>query len=558
MLQYLAVKNFAILENIEVDFQAGMTALTGETGAGKSLLIDAIGLLLGDRASADVVRTGADHCEIKGLFTNLGAPAVNALEALGIDGRDRECMITRQISASSANTIKINRTPVTLQDLRSLTQYLADIHSQHDTKRLINPDTYLSLIDLYDPSVLPLKTQYQKDRENYLKALKDYQTLKNSRQQQLEQHEFQVFQLEELSKHQLEQDEEEALERELEGLRNFDAIFQSLKEATALFNDHQALETIYEASRKLKELGRYDASHETLGSRTESAYYELDDIRETLAAHFETLDFDPQRLEWLETRKHTLDNLKRKYRRTLPELIDFRDTLAEELEQFEQFDETLEARLKTVKSAYQTVCDSSRTLTKKRQDVARVIEQRLVDVLSDLALKETQFNISFKEVVFDDIEMAQPFMAQGTDNVDFLLSTNLGEPLKPLSKVASGGELSRIMLALKELLIGRMVLSLVIFDEIDTGVSGYVAGQVAQKIRNIAMNTQVITITHLPQVAAVADHHYFIYKDSDTSRTRAHIDKLDHSGRIRALAEMMSADVVTEHALKSAQSLLDK
>lgn len=558
MLQYLSVKNFAILENIEVEFQSGMTALTGETGAGKSLLIDAIGLLLGDRASADVVRTGAEHCEIKGLFTQLATPARAALEALGMDASDGECMITRQISASSANTIRINRTPVTLQDLRSLTQHLADIHSQHDTKRLINPDTYLSLVDLFDPALRPLKETYRHDRHNYLEALRSYQTLKDSRQEQLDQHEFQVFQLEELNKYQLEAEEEEAIDHELESLRNFDTIFQSLKDVTTLLNDQEALENIYDASRKLKELARYDALHETLGARTESAYYELDDVRETLLSQLETLDFDPKRLEWLETRKHTLDTLKRKYRRTLPELIAFRDSLAQELDVFEQFDETLQKHADALRKEHEKLCTSSRVLTAKRQEVAGRIEQRLVEVLGALALKDTQFSIHFNEVNIDDIESERPFLASGTDGVDFLLSTNIGEPLKPLSKVASGGELSRIMLALKALLVAKMQLSLVIFDEIDTGVSGYVAGQVAEKIRSIASTTQVIAITHLPQVAAKADHHYFIYKDSDTTRTRAHIEMLDREGRIRALAEMMSADVITEHALKSAQSLLDK
>lgn len=558
MLQYLSVKNFAILENIEVTFNDGFTALTGETGAGKSLLIDAIGLLLGDRASTDVVRTGEDFCEIKGLFVNLSNPVLKVLKALDISAPDNECLIIRQISKNSANTVKVNRQTITLQDLRLITEHLADIHTQHDTKRLINPETYLSLVDQFDESTALLKSRYKDALNIYQEALKTYNHLISDKDATLEKLEFMRFQQEELARHNLQTGEEEAIESRLESLENFDSIFQAISKSITLFEQNTLSESLYEVKSTLASIEHYDALYHDLSERLDSLYYELEDIKSTLTHHIDQLDFDPLELETLQNREHTLEMLKRKYKKSIDELIVFQENLSLEVDTYEHYDEAIEKNKKIVLHAFSALKEAASALSEKRLATARIIEKKLIALLADLELKQASFEIIFNEKTLEDPFDVTPFKKDGIDSIDFYLTTNKGESLKPLNKVASGGELSRIMLALKEILIKNMGLSLMIFDEIDTGVSGFVANQVALKMKSIAKSVQVITITHLPQVAAKSDAHYYIYKEEKDQKTYAYIKVLTLEERIQTIASMISSDKVTEHAIRSAKSLLNQ
>jgi DNA repair protein RecN (Recombination protein N) len=522
MLAFLSVKNVAILENIEVNFNEGMTALTGETGAGKSLLIDAIGLLLGDRASSDIVRTNAEYGRIKGIFTGLSDQVKAALEAIDIDPTD-ELTITRDISKTSQNRIKINHQTVTLQDLKSITQYLADIHTQHDTKRLINKDTYMALVDAFDNAISNQKAIYKSIRANYLNAHTDYTTM---------------------------------IEEKNTMLENFDTIFQSIKTTKETLSDYNALENIYQASQSLDSVKQFNEDYITLSDRLKSAYYELDDIKDDIAKALSTLDFDPNELEQLQTRKHTLDTLKRKYRKTINELVDYELELNTKINAFENYDDAVNEKKAALQNAFKQLKEAGRTLHDLRHAAAHTIETKLISILKDLELKNTEFKIVLTMAPLSDPMNHTAFKEDGIDTIDFTLSTNKGEALKPLSQVASGGELSRIMLALKEILTEHMNLALLIFDEIDTGVSGFVASQVAEKMYTISKRSQVITITHLPQVAARADHHAYIYKETDQNTTKAYVKELDHEGRIQALAEMISSHKVTQSAIESAKELL--
>ncbi len=555
MLSYLSVKNLAIIENIEVSFEDGMTALTGETGAGKSLLIDAIGLLLGDRASSDVVRSGAPFCEVEGLFTNLRAEVVNALADIGIDCPDEECLISRKIKPNAANLIQINRKTVTLQDLRHVTTYLADIHTQHDTARLINPNTYVELLDAYGNATNAL-TAYQTARKHYLSVLEETKRLRAKKEDTIARMDMLVYQRDELKKHHLDIEEENHIEARLSTLRNFDKIYQGVKESLSYLKEKEALEAIYDAAATLENVGEYDAQYAALSERIKSAYYELDDAQSSLIDLMETLDFNPDELETLETRKHALDTLKRKYGKSISELIDLRDSIEETLTSFEDYDAVLNKQEMALSNAFEKAKKTALTLTEVRQRDAAHLASTLQALLADLELKDASFDVLFDSKEPTSLDDASVFKKTGIESVDFLLSVNKGEAMKPLSHVASGGELSRIMLALKALLAKHMGLSLMIFDEIDTGVSGFVAGQVAAKIASIAKTTQVITITHLPQVAAVANHHYNIVKDSDALRTRAKIHVLDDHARIEALAAMISSDRITASARARAKELL--
>ncbi|MFW6318782.1 MAG: DNA repair protein RecN [Bacillota bacterium] len=555
MLAYLSVKNVAILENIEVNFNEGMTALTGETGAGKSLLIDAIGLLLGDRASSDIVRTNAEYGRIKGIFIGLSDQVKDALRVIDIDPTD-ELTITRDISKTSQNRIKINHQTVTLQDLKSITQYLADIHTQHDTKRLINKDTYMELVDAFDDAIIKQKNVYQENRKRYLSALHAYNTMLEEKNTMLDKLDYYKFQLQELENHHLVKDEEADLDEQIELLENFDTIFQSFNTTKETLTDYNALENIYQASQTLDNIKHFNEAYTTLSERLKSTYYELDDIKDDIAKALSNLDFDPDELETLQTRKHNLDTLKRKYRKTINELVDYEEELKTKINEFENYDDALNEKKDTLINTFNTLKETATVLHDLRVNAARTIETKLLRILKDLELKNTQFKIVLEMASLTNPMIHTLFKEDGTDTIDFTLSTNKGEALKPLSHVASGGELSRIMLALKEILTEHMNLALLIFDEIDTGVSGFVASQVAEKMYTISKRSQVITITHLPQVAARADHHAYIYKETDQDTTKAYVKDLDHDGRIHALAEMISSHKVTASAIESAKELL--
>ncbi|MFW5865034.1 MAG: AAA family ATPase, partial [Candidatus Izemoplasmataceae bacterium] len=413
MLQYLSVKNFAILENIEVTFSEGFTALTGETGAGKSLLIDAIGLLLGDRANTDVVRTGEDVCEIKGLFVNLSDKVMEVLNSLDISAPDKECLIIRQISKNSANTVKVNRQTITLQDLRLITEHLADIHTQHDTKRLINPETYLSLIDGFDQSTLPLIHDYQAKLKKYKEVLNSYNSLLNDKESTLEKLEFMRFQYEELTRHQLVHGEEDSIKSQLKALENFDAIYQGISKSIALFEAKEISETLYDIQTSIESIKGYNELYQELSNRLSQVYYELDDILSTLVKHSETLDFDPIELEHYQNREHTLETLKRKYHKNIDELIDFTETLRRDLETYENYDDAINASKKRVIETFNQVKEAALKLTKKRESTAKIIEKNLLELLSDLELQQAVFEIRFDQSNLSDAFNHKPFKHDG-------------------------------------------------------------------------------------------------------------------------------------------------
>ncbi len=557
MLKYLNVSRFAIIENLEVTFDRGFNVLTGETGAGKSLLIDAIGLLLGDRAKSDIIRSGAEDAEVTAIFEPLNDTLKAALDEHGIPRSDEEMLIKRVVKKNSGNIIKVNGEIITLQTLKSLTKHLADIHTQHDTKRLFTKENYLFILDMNESSILPLKKAYQEARTDYLAAFEAYKKLTEEKDAYLERLDMLKYQDQEITSYDLKPGELETIESEINTLKNFDKIFQSLKDAHDHLEDSGALAHIYDAASALETIQNYDQSYQDQQERLHSAYYDLDDIKSLLFDKLENLDFDPDTLESLETRKHELDTLRRKYHKELDELHDYHDKIKAEIAAFDNYDETLNQAYQTLEKTHASCLSKAQALSKKRQELAHDLAKNLREELSDLALQDARFKIEFSFAqAIKNPKNTQAFKKTGIDSVEFMLSFNKGEALKPLQKIASGGELSRMMLALKTLLANQQTINLMIFDEIDSGVSGYVASQVAKKMRNIAKQVQVLSITHLPQVAAKADTHYKIYKTTTKDETLTHVDKLDHQGRIETLAAMISGDQVSERAKKSAEDLL--
>lgn len=557
MLTYISVQNFAIIENIEVTFERGMTALTGETGAGKSLLIDAIGLLLGDRATTNVVRTGSDKAIVEGVFQVEHPNVLDALKQLDIPVQDGELIIKRQITPTNNNIIKINQQTVTLKDLREVTVKLADIHTQMDTHRLIQQDTYLDIIDGFDETkTAGYMTAYHQAKAKYKQEFDAYVTLQKRSDNMLERLDLMRFQQQELESYHLELGEEEQLKEAVETMENFDTIFQTLQTAKQQLEEHDALGTIYDVAKQLTPITSISEQYQSLKEGFESNYYELYDVFERLIQELTALDFNPQLLDQYQERLNQLSSLKRKYKKTIPELIDYYEQISEDIDNIDHYDDVLKDQQTVVETVYEDTKKAAQTLSDLRRKTAHYIETKLLDILADLELPKTEFSIVFVER--EDRGAIEPgyLLDNGIDEVDFLISTNVGEPMKPLSKTASGGEMSRIMLGFKNLLAQSLAVDLMIFDEIDAGVSGYVAFQVAKKMKEIARSTQVICITHIPQVAAISEHHLFLNKDVQDGRTRAHITPLAGEHRVHEIAAMISGDAVTEASITTARELL--
>lgn len=557
MLTYLSVKNFAIIENIEVEFQDGMTSLTGETGAGKSLLIDAIGLLLGDRASTDVVRTGEKKAVVEGIFTYDNIAVDDLLTALDIPISEKQVIIKRQITTSNNNIIKINQTIVSLKDLRSITAKLADIHTQEDTLRLINPMTYLDIIDGFNLDVItPLKEQYLLSLQEYKEKKKAYLRLLKNQHELEEKIDLLKFQEKELSDYNLNIGEKEALEDEVSQMQNFDKIHNVLSEAKLLLEQTNAVDVIYDTSKKVEEIASINEQYANLSKQIESNYYDLLDQSETIGDLLSQLDYDPRLLNKNIERINDLERLEHKYKKDITELIEYLAQIRYDINNIDHYDDILVDHKNEAKEALYATIKNAQQLSAERKNVAQYIEQKLLSILADLELPNTTFNVNFNEVNDITIENDSILLDSGIDVVDFLLSTNVGEPVKPLSRSASGGEMSRIMLGFKNVLADSLGLSLMIFDEIDTGVSGYIAHQVAKKMKYIASTTQVICITHIPQVAAISDHHLHISKYVIDDRTKSSIHTLTGEDRVKEIAGMMSGENITEAALSTARELL--
>lgn len=557
MLSYISVKNFAIIENIEVEFKKGMTSLTGETGAGKSLLIDAIGLLLGDRATSNVVRTGSSKAEVEGIF-KFHNPEINkVLSNLGIEALNNELVIRRQITPTNNNIIKVNSQTVTLKDLKEITRRLADIHTQMDTHRLINPLTYLDIIDGFNrEKTETLLGRYSDSLKEYKRELKELRRLENSNDDLLERLDLMRFQLKEIESYNLECDEEETLEKEVEKLENFDKIYQSLQQAKSLLEQSNAIASIYDASKYLEDISDINEAYKNLLDRFNSSYFELDDAFQELTEEANNLDFNPSLLDGYQDRLNSLDNLKRKYKKSIPEIMEYYEKIKKDIANIDNFDEVIKDQEFKVENSYNTVLEDAMELTNLRKETSKFIEVELLRILKDLELSKTDFEVQFNELESSDFRESSIFFENGMDEVDFLLTTNVGEPKKSLSKSASGGEMSRIMLGFKNILTKSLGLSLIIFDEIDTGVSGYVANQVAKKMVEISNDTQVICITHIPQVASISNNHLKISKSVTDGRTKAHIEELFNKDRVLEIAEMISGDRVTDASINTAKELL--
>ncbi|WP_049415552.1 DNA repair protein RecN [Staphylococcus hominis] len=552
MLQTLSIKQFAIIDELEIHFSDGLTVLSGETGSGKSIIIDAIGQLIGMRASSDFVRHGEKKAIIEGIFDiDNSKEAISVLNELDIDIDEDFLLVKREIFSSGKSICRINNQIVTLQDLRKVMQELLDIHGQHETQTLLKQKYHLKLLDDYaENQYSSVKEQYETTFNEYKEKKKELEELQSADQALLQRLDLMKFQFEELQEASLKEGEITQLESDIKRIQNSEKLSLALNNAhVTLTDEHAITDRLYELSNHLQTIddiipGRF----KKLKADIDQFYYTLEDAKHELYDEMSNTEFDEQLLNELESRMNLLNNLKRKYGKTIDELITYQSKLESEISKIENYEESTSQLKEEIDLLYEKVIKYGQSLSKERRIVARTLRDHIVAEIQNLQMKDANLEISFQPLETPTIE--------GIEFVEFLISPNKGEQLKSLNKIASGGELSRIMLALKSIFVESRGQTAILFDEVDSGVSGQAAQKMAEKMRDIAKYIQVICISHLPQVASMSDHHLLISKMTKNDRTTTQVKELKKEDKIDEIARMISGASVTELTRENAREMI--
>lgn len=550
MLLEISIKNFAIIEAISLHFEKGMTVLTGETGAGKSIIIDAMNMMLGARATTDVIRHGAPKAEIEGLFSVENSRLLQEIfDEQGLELGD-EIIIRREILQNGRSISRVNGQMVNLSVLRAIGQHLVDIHGQHDQEELMRPQLHIQMLDEFgDTAFWDLKETYQTSFDAYRKMRKQVLEVKKNQQEHKARIEMLEFQMAEIEAANLQAGEDLSLNQERDKLLNHKNIADTLTNAYSMLDneDFSSLANVRSAMNDMESVEEYDPEYREISSSLSETYYILEDISKRLEAIIEDLDFDGNRLMQVENRLDLLHTITRKYGGTVDDVLLYFAKIREEynlLTGNNLSSEDMEAELKKLEVSLVNLAGQ---LASARHDLAQQLEAEIKQELQDLYMEKAQFQVRFSK---------GKFSREGNEMVEFYISTNPGEDFKPLVKVASGGELSRLMLAIKSAFSRKEGKTSIVFDEVDTGVSGRVAQAIAQKIHKIGQHGQVLAISHLPQVIAIADYQFFIEKISNEHSTVSTVRLLTVEERVEEVAKMLAGDDVTEAALTQARELL--
>lgn len=553
MLTELSIKNFAIIEQLEIGFENGLTVLTGETGAGKSIIIDAVQLLAGGRGSSEFIRHGASKAELQGMFIVEDAhPISERLHEFGIEAEEGVIILRRDLNASGKSTCRVNGKLVTIAILREIGSLLIDIHGQHENQELMNERRHIHLLDFFigEPIEKALST-YTEIFEKYKKLQQAIAAKTQDEQQIAQKIDLYSFQLEEIDAANLVIGEEEELEAERVKLQHFHRLFDRLTSSyEAIASESHGLDWVGNAMSDLEEAATIDSELETLSETVSSSFYSLQDVSHDLKRMIDSMEFQPERLNFVEERLALFLTLKRKYGKSLEDILLYREKIADALDQLVNRDERLNENKELLAQYRKDLEIEANELSIIRKKEASKLEQAILEQLKQLYMEKATVKVQITR------KDPNHFDENGFDNVVFMISTNLGEPLKPLVKVASGGELSRMMLALKTIFSQHQGVTSIIFDEVDTGVSGRVAQSIAEKIAMIASHSQVLCISHLPQVAAMADHHYLIKKEVHEGRTTTAIHDVIQKERTEELSRMLSGSEITSLTLQHAEELL--
>lgn len=550
MLKSIFIDNYALIDRLEINLNKGLTIITGETGAGKSILLGALGLLLGKRADTSVLKDSDRKCVVEGIFAIEEYQLESYFSEKDLDYA-AETIFRREISNKGKSRAFINDTPVTLNLLQEISLKLIDIHSQHQNL-LLNDEAYIRWIVDSFAETKDLVKKYQLAFDEFNQQQKTYLDAVESYEQDKDNLDYLTHQLNELQSANLKENELEELEQELDLLSHAEEIKSSLNTSSLLLNDEESgivplLKQVTDSLNKISPHYHYAADFKT---RIDSAYIELKDIAEGLSQHFESLDYDPERLNFINSRIDELYTLLRKHKKeSLTELIANRNQLDEKLQQFAIGNYEIEKLASALKEKEQKMLDLAQLLSKERKSVFVKFSNQIMSRLQSIGLKHSNFKIAHTN--------KEPGK-YGIDKIEFLFSANENTSLQLINKVASGGELSRLMLAIKSLISSASGLPAIIFDEIDTGVSGEIADMVGNLIKEMSGTMQVINITHLPQVASKGDHHYLVYKQADNGKTETLIKELSKNERLNEIAKMLSGDSVTDEALENARVLLKR
>lgn len=554
MLQTLSIKQFAIIDELEVNFGDGLTVLSGETGAGKSIIIDAIGQLIGMRASSNYVRYGEKKAVIEGIFDiDNSKEAISILHDLSIDIDEDFLLVKREIFSSGKSICRVNNQTVTLQDLRKIMQELLDIHGQHETQTLLKQKYHLHLLDNYaENTYKSLLESYVDTFDKYSAKKKELADLESADQALLQRLDLLKFQYEELQEANLIENEVPQLESDIKRIQNSESLSLALNNAhVTLTDEHAITDRLYELSNQLQSISEIlPDKYDELKEDVDQFYYTLEDAKHQLYDDLTNTEFDEQYLNELESRMNLLNSLKRKYGKDVNELIMYQDKMADEINKIENYEESTAQLRQEIDDLYKNVMELGEKLSQERRNVAQTLRNHIVDEIQNLQMNDANLEISFKPLDKPNRE--------GIEFVEFLISPNKGEPLKSLNKIASGGELSRIMLALKTIFVKTRGQTAILFDEVDSGVSGKAAQKMAEKMKGLAEHIQVICISHLPQVASMSDHHLFISKNSNDERTTTQVKELTGEERIDEVARMISGATVTELTRQNAKEMIEQ
>ena len=549
MLNLLHIENIAVIESADISFDPGFNVLTGETGAGKSIVIDAISAILGERAYRDMIRTGTNKASVRGVFTQV--PEFPWFGENGVD-YDLETVIQRDVFLDGKNVCRVNGALVSVAMLRKLGIQLINIHGQHDSASLFDEENHLAFLDDFSSNEA-LRTAYREKYEAVATLHREIQRMTMDEGEKLRRMETLKYQIAEIEKAELAPEEDAALEERRKLLQNAERLSKGMDEAVeALYGGEEsdgASGLLSEAERALGRLARFSDRFTSLHERVTDLMYQVRDVAEEAKDTREELSYSADELEQIESRLDVIHRLRKKYGTTCQEILDYLEKARNELDDIVFADDHLERLKQKLQKAEAEAWDAARSLRKNRQENAQIMSARILQELSELDMPRVQFQCVFRE---------QDLAPNGADAVAFYMSANAGEALKPMSKVASGGELARIMLSMKNVLAEKDQIATLIFDEVDTGVSGRAAQKVAEKLRKLARHKQVLCVTHLPQMAALANTHMLISKSERDGRTYTSVTPLDREGRKRELARIIGGAKITETTLKSAEEMLSE
>lgn len=564
MLQRLQIQNIAIIDKVEIELEEGLNVLTGETGAGKSIIIDSIKAILGERLSKDLIRTGKDKAVVEAVFVVEDDRLKDFYEEFGIEPEeDGTLIISREFTLSGKNNCRINGKMSTVSMLKQIGEFLIDIHGQHDNQSLLRTESHVDLLDSFgDDSIRILKNEYNQKLNEYRELKNKLKLLSgdpNDRERKID---FLKFQIDEIKKAKLKPNEDEELDKQRIILRNAEKIIEALSEAYELLGvgsktGKSASDSIGEAVSIISEISKFDQRYAAVSKRLESLSFELEDIISEIRGSRDEIDYDQEMLEQIEERIDLIYKLKKKYGDSIDKIKEYMENAQQQLNEIVNNEELVNKYRDELKKVDEELFKLAKDINVKRNAAAKLLEEKIGYELNDLEMKNSRLKVIVEFDESTDENGERRYNHNGLDKVEFLISTNPGEPLKPLAKIASGGEMSRIMLAIKTILANVDRIPTLIFDEIDIGISGKAAQKVGEKMSYISKNHQVISVTHLAQIACMADHNYYIEKSAKADSTSTKVKRLDEHEVKSEVARIIGGSNISEITLKHAEEMIE-